>query len=548
MIRKGLFTCLAFMLSMIIFSSNLFASDCTINASFMDRGETKVFIICGKDIPRNYTIKGLSEANITIEYEQYLKMCAIGLDTPGIYLVLRAEDNAETASVSLLNADTKEPVCESLSIEIPDRVHIQEASLEDLTDPNLPFKILEIRASQSQELSQACAEGLTFPEGRWPTLSLLSKEEAEEIPPASRSGYALDQPLICQKSSIQALVKIQGQQRYPAKIIISKVRLKGGEEKEGVAHVMLPPPVWSSAMRDEDAKYVDVKGIRTRYFEKGKGDALLLVHEGQAGSTGNAQTWEQNFDYLAQYFHVYAVDRLGQGYTNNPKTDKDYEEYYKKVVGHLYGFIKVMDIEKVHLIGHSQGGWPVTRIALDHPEMVKSLVIVDSGMAPSGPQDWKMTFYMYISFYVDPPGGPNLESVRRGIELWSYAFNNITGEKVQRLYKLMHLPKMVEARKQMRRHNMSPAHPSFQALKNKALEEIEEGKLKVPTLVIWGYNDPSLTPEVGIKLFKCVSSSVSESQLHMFTNCGHHPYIEYPEQFNRLIKSFCGVYVSSPME
>jgi pimeloyl-ACP methyl ester carboxylesterase len=111
----------------------------------------------------------------------------------------------------------------------------------------------------------------------------------------------------------------------------------------------------------------------------------------------------------------------------------------------------------------------------------------------------------------------------------------------------MHLPKMVEARKQMRKHNMNPAHPSFQALKNKALEEIKERKLKVPTLVVWGYNDPSLTPEVGIKLFKCVSSSVSESQLHMFNNCGHHPYIEQPEQFNRLIKNFCGAYAFPPI-
>ncbi|MCK5254889.1 MAG: hypothetical protein KAQ81_02625, partial [Deltaproteobacteria bacterium] len=149
MIRKELFTCLTFMLSIIFFSSNLFATDCTINANFMDRGETKVFIICGKNIPRNYTIKGLSEANITIEYAQYLEMCAIGTDTPGIYLVLRAEGDAETASVSILNADTKEPVCGSLSIGVPDRVHIQEASLEDLTDPSLPFKVLKIKASQS---------------------------------------------------------------------------------------------------------------------------------------------------------------------------------------------------------------------------------------------------------------------------------------------------------------------------------------------------------------------------------------------------------------
>jgi 2-hydroxy-6-oxo-6-(2'-carboxyphenyl)-hexa-2,4-dienoate hydrolase len=543
------FTCLALMLPIIILSSNLFAAECTINAHFMDRGETKVFIICGKNITRNYALKGLSDANITIEYEQYLEMCDIGKEDPGIYLILRAEDDATTASVSIFNADTKEPVCEGLSIVVSDRIHIQEATLEDLPDPNLSFKILTIKGVKSHDLSQACVEGLSFPKGKWPSLSLLTKGEIEAIPPASRSGYTFGKPLVCKKSSVQALVNVQGQQRYPAKIVISKVRLKGGEEKEGVAYVMLPLPAWVSAMRDEDAKYVNVNGFRTRYFEKGKGDAVLLVHGGQAGDTSSgAQKWKQNFNDLSKYFHVYAVDRLGQGYTDNPKTDEDYEEYYTKVVDHIYGFIQAVGIKKVHLVGQSQGGWPITRLALDHPEIVKSVVCMDCGMVPPSPSSWTLPFFMYIMFYVDPPEGATQESILRRMELWSYSMNNITDESVQKAFTISRLPKRIEARKQMIKHNMSPAHPSFQALRKKALDEIKEGKLKVPTLILWGNNDPAMYCEGGIELFKWVSSGNPESQLHIFNNCGHSPYIEYPEQFNRLIKSFCGAYASPPIE
>jgi hypothetical protein len=386
MIAKNFFTSLAFILSLMIHIPNLFAADCTIDPILLDRGEQKAFIICGADISGNYLLQGLSDANVTIEYEQYLKMCDIGEKTPGIYLILKAEDDAAPATVKILHAETREPVCQDLRIAVPDRVHIKEASLEHVTEPEHPFKILEIKDSQSQDLSQACAEGLTFPEGRWPSLSLLSGEEIEEIPLAVKSRYAIKQPLTCQMSSIHALVKVQGQQRSPAKIVISEVKLANGEAKEGVAYVTLPPPKWASSMSDANAKYVDANGIRTRYFEKGSGDALLLIHGGQAGATSNAQNWEQNFDYLAKYFHVYAIDKLGQGYTDNPKTDNDYEDYYTRVVDHVYGFMQAVGIDKVHLIGHSQGGWPVTRIALDYPEKVKSLVIVDSGtMAPSDP-------------------------------------------------------------------------------------------------------------------------------------------------------------------
>jgi 2-hydroxy-6-oxo-6-(2'-carboxyphenyl)-hexa-2,4-dienoate hydrolase len=515
----------------------------------MDRGERKAFIVCGEKIPSNYTLRGLSEANITSEYEQHIGMCSVGIDTPGLYLILKAQDDATTASVSIVNADTKEPVCGGLSIAVPERVHIGQASLEDLAGPGLPLKILTITADKSSDLSQACVEGLTFPEGKWPSLSPLSREDAVRIPAEVKSSFSADQPVICTKSSIKALVKVRGQQRYPAKIVISKVALEGGREKEGVAYATLPPPEWLSAMKDEDAKYVDVNGIRTRYFDKGKGDALLLVHGGQAGSTSNAQNWEQNFDYLARYFHVYAIDKLGMGYTDNPKTDEDYKNYYQGVVDHVYGFMKAVGMEKVHLVGHSQGGWPVTRIALDHPEMVKSLVIEDSGtIAPSGAPGRSMSFMAYNSSFIDPPGGATIESVRRGAEFWSYSMNNITDEKVEREHRLSQLPKMIEAGKQMGKHSMSPGHPVYRALKKKALEDIKAGKLKMPTRVMWGYNDPSSTYEVGIELFRYVSGKVPGSGLLLFDECGHSPYIEYPELFNRTIKSFCGAHSSPPID
>jgi pimeloyl-ACP methyl ester carboxylesterase len=107
---------------------------------------------------------------------------------------------------------------------------------------------------------------------------------------------------------------------------------------------------------------------------------------------------------------------------------------------------------------------------------------------------------------------------------------------------------MIEAQKKMREHRMNPAHSVYQASKKKALEEIKEGKLEVPTLVIWGYNDPSTVHEAGIELFKYISSSSLNAQLLIFNNCGHFPYIEYPELFNRHIKSFCGAFASSPVE
>jgi 2-hydroxy-6-oxo-6-(2'-carboxyphenyl)-hexa-2,4-dienoate hydrolase len=542
---KNLSLSLGFVLSILLFPPYLLGAQCTIDSDFIDRGERKVFIVCGKAIPANYTLKGPSEANMIVDYEQHLEMCGIGRDEPGIYLVLKAKGDAKTVSLAVLNADTGESVCNALTVTVPDRVHVAKATLNDLADSKLPAKILTIKGDSSQDLSGACKQGLSFPKGKWPALSLLSAREVQDIPSQSRP---INKPLACTESSVKALVNVYGQQRYPAKVVISQVASKG-QTKEGVAHVTLPRPAWASSMKDEDAKYIDVNGIRTRYFDKGTGEALLLVHGGQAGDGSTAaQKWQQNFDYLSNYFHVYAIDRVGQGYTDNLKSDEDYENYYTIVVNHVYGFMKAVGIEKVHLVGQSQGGWPVTRLALDHPDMVKSVVCQDCGMAPTDPLGRSMPFMMYIMYYVNPREGATHESVKRGTEMWSYTMNNVTDQAAQRSLKISALPKMVEARNQMIKHSMSPAHPSFIALKQKALDEIKEGKLKAPMLVLWGYNDPSMHIDIGIELFKLVSSGSPHAQLYVVNDCGHSPYIEHPELFNRIIVGFSGAYASPPIQ
>ena len=71
-------------------------------------------------------------------------------------------------------------------------------------------------------------------------------------------------------------------------------------------------------------KFVDVDGVKTGYFEGGSGEAMVLVHGGSFGSTVPANCWSPIFDDLAAHFHVYVVDKLGQGYTDNPVNDADY--------------------------------------------------------------------------------------------------------------------------------------------------------------------------------------------------------------------------------
>jgi 2-hydroxy-6-oxo-6-(2'-carboxyphenyl)-hexa-2,4-dienoate hydrolase len=309
---------------------------------------------------------------------------------------------------------------------------------------------------------------------------------------------------------------------------------------DAIAYVEPPKPAFLNSMREDDAQFVDVDGVRTRYFDKGEGEALILVHGGQPSAADfNAWEWQQNFDGLAENFRVIALDRIGQGYTDNPADLDEYADYYPLVVKHLHGFIRALGLERVHLVGHSQGGWPVTRLAMDHPELVASLVIVDSTMvAPAVNVKQAIRFYIYIQSDLHPAGGETLESIRRGMAMFSYTKNNITEQRVQRILRVSRTAKYAAARDWFQRHRMSPAHPSFRVLKEQVWEELRAGSLRVPTMILWGREDPEGSFGSGYAFFQALQAAGTDVRFHGFKNSGHVPYMEYPAAFNRLVTDF----------
>ena len=94
--------------------------------------------------------------------------------------------------------------------------------------------------------------------------------------------------------------------------------------------------------------FVDVGGIRTRYYHDGSGEPLVLVHGGNFGSPYCLDDWSLNLPFLAEHFEVFAVDRLGQGHTDNPETSEDYT--FERMFQHFYDFVQT--------VGHRQRPFP----------------------------------------------------------------------------------------------------------------------------------------------------------------------------------------------
>jgi len=306
----------------------------------------------------------------------------------------------------------------------------------------------------------------------------------------------------------------------------------------------LKEPEWLNAMPLEDARYIDVKGINTRYFDKGEGPVIVLVHGGQAGGSNNsAQKWEQNFYYLSQSYRVIALDRLAQAGTDNLSSSEAYADYFVLDAQHLEDFVDALGLKDVTLVGHSQGGWPVTRVALNRPELVSCLVNVDTVMIPDDMElmGEALAFLMYTSRFTNPASGPTVHSSRRSMAMRYPSGNNITQEKSKRVVDQFNSPTTAEARAGMKAARITPLHPSFKEAKATAYADIEAGKLTTRSVVLWGALDPQVPLGLGEQFDAMLVSAGVDTELVIIEGAGHAPFVEFPETFNELLLDSCGL-------
>lgn len=99
------------------------------------------------------------------------------------------------------------------------------------------------------------------------------------------------------------------------------------------------------------------------------GEALIFLH----GMNANSTMWYPNVKALSKTYRVYAIDDLlgpGRSKPNqNPQSVTTLVDWYFEI-------FDTLKLEKINLIGASQGGWIATHLALDSPERIDKLILL----------------------------------------------------------------------------------------------------------------------------------------------------------------------------
>ena len=260
---------------------------------------------------------------------------------------------------------------------------------------------------------------------------------------------------------------------------------------------------------------LSVNNINLYYEETGEGETMVFLH----GYTGSSQDWANQIPSVSKKYRALAMDSRGHGRSEAPTEEEDYS--VKIFSEDVYALLLKLGIEKCCLVGHSMGGFMALQFVLDHPEIIKALVLVDTS---SG------------EFEV-APGYPDLrakldELARNdGMEA---AFEYDAANNPMRIERFEKHPELKEV---TRRKMMSTSVDGYiyvartfgkwEPVTNRLNE------IGVPTLIFWGEED---TPF--LKASQILRDNIAGAKLVTMSGVGHNPHEEAPELFNATLLRF----------
>jgi len=111
--------------------------------------------------------------------------------------------------------------------------------------------------------------------------------------------------------------------------------------------------------------------MQLHYQTLGQGQPLILLH----GLFGSSDNWGTVARHFAQHYQVISVDLRNHG-----KSPHDESQTYTDMANDLLEVCEALNLERIHLLGHSLGGKVAMQFATSHPDRIEKLIVVDMAL------------------------------------------------------------------------------------------------------------------------------------------------------------------------
>lgn len=247
--------------------------------------------------------------------------------------------------------------------------------------------------------------------------------------------------------------------------------------------------------------------------DTGRGAPVVLVH----GLSETHDAWRFQVADLTTQFRVIACDVRGHGASPTGAAQGTPEELASDVAQ----LVRRLSLAPAHVVGFSMGGVIAQRLALDHPELVASLVLVASS---SKCNDLANHFFLDRMRVAETDGLPGIRTINETDASGCLATG---GPELARAYTELRVSAIrdpagyLNACRAMRTMHERPLTP-------------ELGRIRARTLLIAGERDPYCPPRAS----EIIAGQIPGAELRVFPGHGHCLHWEAPGPFNTALAGF----------
>ncbi len=259
--------------------------------------------------------------------------------------------------------------------------------------------------------------------------------------------------------------------------------------------------LWMLRKNPENMKsYVEAGDICIYYHCYGRGQPVLLLH----GGFMCAETWAGQIPALARDYRVVAADSRGHGRTTlgeGPIT-------YRGMAGDAAALIERLRLGRVHIVGWSDGGCAGLALALERPEMVRSMTLLGTPYSTDNySEDAKVSMERLLR-----PSSPSMLALRG-------------------------LRRLLTPEPERDREFVKKMSAMWRGSPDFTREEL--GRIEAPVLVIGCDRDEylSLWPDA-LRVFRETADAIPGARMEVVRGGTHSVHIERPGAVNRLMVDF----------
>lgn len=272
----------------------------------------------------------------------------------------------------------------------------------------------------------------------------------------------------------------------------------------------------------DNPKSVNIRGEKLHYVERGEGESLIFVH----GGLSDYRSFLSRVEPYSEDYHVVTYSRR-YAWPNAQEFDESVDYSVRIHADDLYALIQELNLGKVHLVCHSYGAFTALTMALDYPEVVKSLVLGEPPAASlaKNTKGGRTSWYAFLEDDLRPAKQDFLAD--RNEEALEHFLKGVFGDD----FSLAQVPPEV---KQGWMDNLLEIWGLSMSEDFPPLDPLAIQNLDVPVLLIVGERSPTYLHEISNELHRLLP----RSEMVRFENMNHGLYFENPEAVDQAVPDF----------